>query len=78
MKVYLQGGTPENPWVVEYDAKNWNVGRAGELVIYNNDAKPGNPGVMFLFGCATPPTPPKPPTVRAVHAPGTWLMAIDT
>jgi hypothetical protein len=50
-----------------HDCGFWEVGRAGELRIYNDDAKPGIPKRRYFLA-----VPPKPPTIQAIYAPGVW------
>jgi hypothetical protein len=60
-----------------FDCGSWEVGRLGELRIYDDDAKPGHVvGRGFIFG--TPIViPPKPPTLKTVLAPGKWSSVTE-
>lgn len=71
--VFVDHGPHEG---LPFDCGAWEVGRAGELRIYNDDAAPGQ---TIRGGFATPPIvlPPKPPTLKAVYANGKWSCVME-
>lgn len=71
--VFVDDGPLEG---LPFECGSWDVGHAGELRIYNDDALPGRaiPGVF-----SSPPimTPPKPPSLKAVFAHKKWSAVKD-
>ena len=50
---------------------SWDIGHCGELMIYNDDARPGKT-IKGGFGIPPIMIPPGPPSLKIVYANGKW------